>query len=437
MAKPHPDQARLLAWEIFRSVQRGETYSHIHLPQALTESSLEGRDKAFVTELVYGALRMQGHSDYVVSQISDRSISDIDGDLLSLLRLAFYQVLHMRVPAHAAVSANVELARKVIGESKGSYVNALLRKATQKDLDTWLSPAAHLEFIPRTALLTSHPEWIVSAYLDCLKDEEEVMHALLSNNVPPIPTLVTWPGKSTQDELIQEGGAVTKYSPFGVHAAHAPFEYRAIRERRAGVQDEGSQIVVQSFFTAASGAHSILDVCAGPGGKAALLSHLSRREGKSFIANEPSHHRAELVRKVVGDVEVREEDGRDINVKVDAILADVPCTGIGALRRRAEVRWRRTPADLKSVLHLQEEIAQRALNNLNPGGILGYSTCSPHLSETRGIVESLLRKNPDVEEIVVPVDVEGSHNGKSMQLWGHRHNTDAMFLALLKRKTTV
>ena len=115
----------------------------------------------------------------------------------------------------------------------------------------------------------------------------------------------------------------------------------------------------------------------------------------------------------------------------------MPCTGIGALRRRPEVRWRRTPSDIKNLLPLQTEISQRAIANLNPGGVFGYATCSPHLAETRSVVESLLRKNADIEEIDVHIDMEGGKRGKAMQLWTHRHNTDAMFLALLRKKVTV
>lgn len=437
MAKPNPDGARLLGWEVFSSVQRGESYSHIALPQQLAQSGLDARDRAFVTECVYGALRMQGHANFLLSQISDRPIDAIDSDLLNLLRFALYQILHMRTPAHAAVSANVELARKVIGESKGSFVNAILRKAVTNDLEQWLAPAKNLEFIPRVAIELSHPEWIVSSYLDVLKDESEVVAALQSNNIAARPTLVAWPGASTVAELVAEGGEQTPLSPLGVRADKPPLEYRAVRERRAGVQDEGSQLVALSFYEAIGDRQQVFDICAGPGGKAALLSRLCARDKKEFSANEPNPLRAELVRKVLGSGRVVEHDAREIDERADAILADVPCTGIGALRRRPEVRWRRTPADLKNLLPLQEAIAQRAINNLNPGGILGYATCSPHLSETRGIIEALLRKNSEMEEIAVPIDIKGGRVGKSMQLWGHRHDTDAMFLALLTKKVTV
>lgn len=381
---------------------------------------------------------MQGHSDYAISQVSNREIDALDSDLVDLLRFAAYQILHMRTPAHAAVSANVELARKVIGESKASFVNAILRKVASEPLEKWLAPSQFIEDpIARLAIEFSHPEWIVSAYRDCLHDEVEVVAALAANNLPAKPTLVAWPGSITQEELLMEGGIPTTHSPFGVVAGKPPHEYRAVRERRAGVQDEGSQIVASAFFTSAQDSGSVLDTCAGPGGKAAILSRLCAEKSIEFYANELSPARAELVKSVISHGEVWVGDAREISGHFDAILSDVPCTGIGALRRRPEVRWRRTPSDIKNLLPLQTEISQRAIANLNPGGVFGYATCSPHLAETRSVVESLLRKNADIEEIDVHIDMEGGKRGKAMQLWTHRHNTDAMFLALLRKKVTV
>lgn len=438
MAKPNPDSARLLAWEIFFSVQSEGGYSNIILPQGLADSELDARDKSFVTELVYGALRMQGHADYVLNAISDRPLTEIDQKLRILLRLALYQTLHMRIPAHAAVSANVELARKVIGESKASFVNAILRKASQRTCEEWLENARKLEDpISRLAIVYSHPEWIVSAYMDLLKDGEEVEKALEANNLPAQPTLVAWPDSCTHEELIAEGGEAVRFSPLGVVAKKPPHEFSAIRQRRAGVQDEGSQIVASAFYESAKGKDQMIDLCAGPGGKAALLSRWAKRDGKIFVANEFSQARARLVENVVPYGEVRVGDARELEGQWSAILADVPCTGIGALRRRPEVRWRRDPAQLSQLIHLQFEIASRALASLTPGGILGYATCSPHLLETRGVVDNLLRKNGDIEEIRVPIDIPDSHMGLSMQLWTHRHNTDAMFLALLRKRNTL
>ena len=434
LSKPNPDRARLIAWEVFTAVQSGESYSHILLPQKLSESNFDSRDKGFITELVYGSLRMQGHADFVISQVSSRQLEDLDQDVLELLRLALYQVLHMRIPAHASVSANVELARKVLGESKGSFVNAVLRKAAIKDLDAWLALIQpEIDVDSRLAITTSHPKWIVSAYRDLLKDSDEVEKALVANNLAARPTLCVWPGSLSREEILIEGGELTHYSPYGVIASKPPSEYQAVRSHHIGVQDEGSQLVAHLFFHALHEPKTIVDACAGPGGKAALLSRLSSKTGTRFLANEISPIRAELVRNVLTYGDVMVGDAREIVGRFDGILADVPCTGLGALRRRPEVRWRRKLSDIKNLMPLQIEIAQRAIDNLNPGGILGYATCSPHLMETRSVIEALLRKNDDIEEIRVPFDGDAAHSGKALQLWTHRHQTDSMFLSLLRK----
>lgn len=437
MVKPEPDAARLHAWEVYRSVSQGLEFSHIVLPASLANSDFDGRDRAFITELVYGALRAQGQSDYLLTLVSERALEDIDTKLLEVLRFTIYQIFHMRIPPHAAVSANMELAKLVVGESKASFLNAIARKLTTRTLDDWLQNADSIEDpVDRLSKIYSHPQWIISAYFDLLKDEESVVAELMSNNRPSKPTLIAWPGLSHPGEL---EGERTSYSPYGVVASKPPHHYHQIRERLAGVQDEGSQLVALNFFNALQAPKSVLDICAGPGGKAALLSALCKREGAAFTANEISPARTELVKQVVRYGRVSNLDARAVTGEFDAVIADVPCTGIGALRRRPEVRWRRDISALKEILPLQRDIAQRSVDLLTPGGVFGYSTCSPHLAETRGVINWLLAKNPELEEIEVPFpeNLEQARSGKAMQLWGFRHNTDAMFLALLRKRDTV
>jgi 16S rRNA (cytosine967-C5)-methyltransferase len=348
----------------------------------------------------------------------------------------------MRTPPHAAVSATVDVARKKLGESKGSFINALMRKATSKELTQWLEPLqSETDVIKRMSIEYSHPEWIISAYFDLLKDEALVRDELISNNTPAKPTLVSWPGASTQEELISLGAKPTRYSRFGAFHEEPPASLEVIRHRRAGVQDEGSQLVAQIFADATKTAKRTLDLCAGPGGKAALLSHICDVSGRDFVANEVSEPRAALVKKVIGRFPVIVGDARaiaDSGQSFDAVLADVPCTGLGALRRRPEVRWRRTLKDLAPLLQLQSEIVEGALAVLEPGGVFGFATCSPHYAETTAQVQSILKKHGDLELIDIsaylPAGLESCTRGGALSLWGHLHNTDSMFLALFQRK---
>lgn len=439
--KPKADPVRLLVFDILSEVNRRDGYSNLLLPKALEKSAFDQRDKAFATELLYGTLRMQGRHDYILSQVSDRPWGEVDTGIVDIARLGLQQIFEMRVPMHAAVSETVELARKVVGESKASFVNALLRKVSARSLEEWLAPTQEIkDDVARLSIIYSHPEWIVSAYFDLLKDFEEVEALLKANNVPTKPTFVVWPGRSSIDEFSEYAIVPTQYSPFGFTADATPGSLEAVRHRRAGVQDEGSQLVAHLFAQAAAQSHSWLDLCAGPGGKAALLSSLAHQSNHPFTANELSQIRADLVAQVVGDSQVWVGDARKIaerNQNFDAILADVPCTGVGALRRRPEVRWRRSVKDLRALVQLQQEISDAAISILSHGGVFGYATCSPHLAETSMAVSDILKKHPELTQIDVsqylPEGMQGAVRDKSLALWTHRHNTDGMFLALFRK----
>jgi 16S rRNA (cytosine967-C5)-methyltransferase len=431
----------MLAFDLISEVNRNDGYSNLLLPQALTASSLDERDRNLVTELVYGTIRMQGKHDWILSQISDRPWSEVDAGIVDVARMGVHQIHEMRIPDHAAVAATVEVARKRVGESKASFVNALLRSVTRKSMQEWFAPLEEIKDpIERMSIQYSHPEWIISAYYDLLKDWEQVESALAINNVPALPTLVAWPGYSTQADLVAIGAEPTKFSELGARWKGNPGTLELIRHRLAGVQDEGSQLVA-TLFASFAGGHKWLDLCAGPGGKAALLSSIARERSIDFTANEISTPRAQLVQRVVHGARVWTGDGRYIaehNERFDAILIDAPCTGLGALRRRPEVRWRRNLQDLRELTSLQRELIESAISALEPRGVLGYATCSPHLAETTVHVIDILKKHPELELLDVtpnlPNGLEDAVRGGAMSLWTHRHGTDAMFLAIFAKR---
>jgi 16S rRNA (cytosine967-C5)-methyltransferase len=239
-----------------------------------------------------------------------------------------------------------------------------------------------------------------------------------------------------------------------------------VREGSTRVQDVGSQLVARAMAAvdlsavsaerpdgAATGGagEKWLDLCAGPGGKAALLGALARQNGATLLANEPAPHRAKLVRQALAAVphevwHVRTGDGRDVGTEMagtfDRVLVDVPCSGLGALRRRPESRWRRTPKDLADLGPLQRELLKSALDAVRPGGVVAYVTCSPHPAETTAVVTDALRKRDDLElldagaaldKVSLPGHLEAGHE-LTAQLWPHVHRTDAMFLALIHKK---
>ena len=429
------DNPRLLAFEVLAEVGLQGAYSNLILPKALSESILEANDRALSTELVYGTLRMQGRHDHFISAASDRSLEQIDPKALIVLRLGTHQLKQMRVPSHAAIYESVELAKKVVGKSTASFVNAILRKIDSLDFEQLSKPTQEYA---RLALEYSHPEWIVSSYFDSLKNSSDVISLLQANNNPAKPTLIAWPGLAAQGELLEAGALAIATSSVAATFDGNPGDIAAIRERRAGVQDLGSQLVVEKFYDQFKPNLRWLDLCAGPGGKAAYLSALLKRDGGSLLANEISNERAKLVSQVMHHGEVNVCDGRsmpDELGKFDRILLDAPCTGIGALRRRPEVRWRRNLQDLKNLTQLQSELLESATRLLSPGGIIAYVTCSSHQAETKFQIRSFLKQHSNFTRI--PVQDERADIDGDLQLWPHRDGTDAMFLSLLRSQESV
>ncbi|WP_435128125.1 RsmB/NOP family class I SAM-dependent RNA methyltransferase [Actinacidiphila sp. bgisy144] len=465
--RPQKDPVRVLAFEALRAVGERDAYANLVLPGLLRAAEQEAakkgrtfdrRDAALATELVYGTLRHQGTYDAVIAACVDRPLREVDPPVLDVLALGAHQLLATRIPAHAAVSATVELARVVLGDGRARFVNAVLRRVAAQDLDAWLAqvappydedPEDHL------AVVYSHPRWVVSALWDALGGGRAGIEELLAaDNERPEVTLVARPGRSTPEQIARslppEATAPGRWSPYAVRLAEGgdPAAVPAVHDGDAGVQDEGSQLVAAALAAAPLEGPDTrwLDGCAGPGGKAALLAALAAGRGAHLVAAEKQPHRARLVGRALhgnpGPYQVVVADGtRPVwrPGSFDRVLVDVPCTGLGALRRRPEARWRRRAEDVGGFGPLQRALLTEALTAVRPGGVVGYATCSPHLAETRAVVDDVLRSPhaPAAEQIdarpLLP-GVPALGDGPDVQLWPHLHGTDAMYLALLRRR---
>jgi 16S rRNA (cytosine967-C5)-methyltransferase len=438
---------------VLHAVTTEDAYANLLLPGRLRAHALEGRDAAFATELVSGTLRRQGTYDAVLAALVRRPLDRMDPGVLDVLRLGAHQLLSMRVPVHAAVATSVDLCRARASHGAAGLVNAVLRKVGDKPLDAWVrlvAPDPVSDPHGFAAVSQSHPRWVVDELAAALGERADQLPELLAaDNEPPHVTLVARPGLSSQDELVASGGEPTPWSPLGVRLHGGdPAAVPAVAEGRAGVQDEGSQLVAWALGTAplAGRDERWLDLCAGPGGKSGLLGGLAAGRGARLLSVERQPHRAQLVRRSVaalppGVVAVVAADGTQpvwTPGQFDRVLVDAPCSGLGALRRRPESRWRRTAADLDELVPLQARLLKAALDAARPGGLVAYVTCSPVLRETTGVVSDVLASRSDAELIdasaVLPQvsDAAASMPG-TVQLWPHRHGTDAMFLALLRR----
>ena len=464
------DPARTAAFDVLRTVAESDAYANLVLPPLLRERGIRGRDAGFATELAYGTLRLRGRYDAVLAQCTGRSLDQVDPPVLDALRLGAHQLLGMRVPPHAAVSETVGLVREQVGAGPAQFVNAVLRAVSREPLDVWLerigdaADPAGSDAVARLSAVDSHPAWVTRALREALvghgRPADELGALLAADNEAPRVSLVARPGLLDRDDLLAAAGPDAtpgRWSPTAVTLAGGgdPAGLSAVRAGRAGVQDEGSQLVALALADAPLDGPDArwLDLCAGPGGKAALLAALAGERGARLVANEVQPHRARLVRQAVaaapdGSVEdVRVGDGREVGDAepggYDRVLLDAPCTGLGALRRRPESRWRRTPSDLAQLTALQRDLLGSALRAVRVGGVVAYVTCSPVLAETQLAVVDATRAarkaGLDVEVLDAPAVLHDIAPGLDLparpdaQLWPHAHGTDAMHLTLLRR----
>jgi 16S rRNA (cytosine967-C5)-methyltransferase len=438
------DPARHVAIDVVHAVDVDNAYSNLLLPKLLRERGINSRDAAFATELCYGTLRWQGVLDEVLASAAARDVARLDPPVRAVLRVGAYQLLHMRTPAHAAVHATVELARRVCGPKPVGLVNAVLRKVATASWSDWTSRLAPKDDdIGATAFAHGYPRWVAAAIAAALGDASDELASALSAD-RPVTHLVARPGRIDREELLTQAGpdaTAGPWSPYAVRLAGGdPAGLAAVRSGQAGVQDEGSQLVALAAAEAgvADDGGRWLDMCAGPGGKSVLFE-AALPEGGRLLSSDLQPHRAALVaRSVNGRADVVVADGRApawAQGGFDRVFVDAPCTGLGALRRRPEVRWRRKPEDVDRLAGLQRELLDTAIQSAAPGGLVAYITCSPHPAETSAVVRELVERNAGVEAVDARPVMAGAPAlgaGPDVQLWPHRHGTDAMYLALLR-----
>jgi 16S rRNA (cytosine967-C5)-methyltransferase len=460
--RPRTDPARRTAYDVLRAVADRDAYANLLLPALLAERGLTGRDAAFATELTYGTLRGRGTYDAVLAACSDRD--QLDPPVRDVLRLGAHQLLATRVGQHAAVATSVDLVKDVCGPRPSGFVNAVLRRVATRDLDAWLSIVAPDRAQDPTGYLAvrhSYPRWIVEASREALGEASsaEIEDALAAGNLRPDVTLAVTPGRA---DPVFPGTTKTRWSPYGLRLA-AGDPAPLVATGQVAVQDEASQMAALALTRVsldpgdapAGGAardRRWLDLCAGPGGKARLLAGLAAERGARLLASDLRPHRASRVLDSLRSAGVGPAGPASPGAVIaadglrpswtpgtfDRVLADVPCSNLGSLRRRPEARWRKTPADLQELAVVQRGLLNAAIDSARPGGVVAYVTCSPHAAETRDIVTAVAASRDDVTILDAPavlpeVPALKSPDPRFAQFWPHRHGTDAIFLALLRR----
>lgn len=492
-------QPRRIAWEVLNDVALKDAYANLILPARISRARMQGPDAAMTTELTYGTLRSQGFYDAVISIAADRDASSIDLPVLNAMRLGAHQLLNTRVAQHAAVKETVGVVKASDVSRAVGFVNAVLRRITERTLEEWEDAVTQgKDELGALAITRSHPQWIVRALRQALaahgRSPDELVALLDADNTPAAVTLTALPGGVSPDELAAKVGHPSSLSPIGVVMdSGSPGTVTEVREGRARVQDEGSQLVALALaelpVSLSGTGDAWLDMCAGPGGKTAVLAAVAADRGDTITALDVSEHRVRLVEDstqfFADTVDVHAVDARafahDHAGQFARVLVDVPCSGLGALRRRPEARWRRQASDVGALGPVQRDLLAAAFDAAAPGGVVAYTTCSPHLAETLLVVQDFVERTGaavqvlDAPEVLAQVtgqsaaqfasgevgdanqsveltplgDVQprSAHasNGavpqgepaasRAAQLWPHVHSTDGMFLTLLRKPT--
>lgn len=421
------DSARSVAAEVVRRVADGDAFSNLLLPSLIDRGGLSPRDRALATELAYGTLRRLLPIDRALAGLVRRPLERASGPARAALRLGAYQLLHTRIPAHAAVTETVSL----VPRQQRAFVNAVLRR-----LATRPPRPPRGDDDEAVAVRTGLAPWAVGELRRLVGDEAEEAAAALASPAP-LPLRAN-PCRAEQEQLVEAlRQAGLDPQPGDLHAGSLrlpggrPSELPGFAEGWFAVQDEASAWVVDVLGPEQG--ELVLDACAAPGGKAA---DIACRAG-AVVAADVSPRRLGLARRAAArlgvTVRLAVQDGARPAFRdgFDRVLVDAPCTGIGAARRRPELLWRPRRTVLSRLARLQVGIAVGAASLLRPGGVLVYSVCTFPRAETDAACDAVLSKASFLRPDAFP-GPDGRPVDRA-RLWPHRHGTDAMFVARFRR----
>ncbi len=429
---------RLLSVDAIRKIKFDGAYANLITSEILNRENFSSQDAAFFTDLVNGTVRYLRFLDYIISKCANRSHEEIESDLLIILEISAYSALIRQTKAHAVVNEAVELARKVVGERSVGFVNAVLRKVVAKTRSEWNRDIQdHLDHNQALATIYSIPDWIYQTTFEQMPNEADRLSFLRVLNAPPEVTVLRPPFNEHMLAASRPG----YWSPFALRPGTRGNLSSLLNQHGFIVQDEGSQLVaLATTLIPVSGPDlKWLDMTAGPGGKAAFLASVAKSRGAHLTANELHEHRAKLIEHTFnrldlpGKITTTDALVAPWKNEFDRVLLDAPCTGLGALRRRAESRWRKTPEDLIQLVDLQKKLLAKAIAATRPGGIVAYTTCSLHPRETEEVVEVVMKTtNSELIDLGKLLPSVPLTSAPFIKLWPHIHGTDGMFMAALR-----
>ncbi len=446
--------ARELALRLLKEVEEKESYINLALNRMLSKISLEGEERSFLTELTYGVVQRRNTLDWVISRYSRRPLEEMTAWIRNILRMGAYQLLYMeRVPDSAAVDEAVKLSHRYGHKGVSGLVNAVLRKISyERENIPWPSrdtdPARYL------SLYYSYPLWMVERWIDNLGLEEcEALCA--AGNIPPPLTVrantLKLDREELKKELLADGASVKecRYAPQGLQLRHQGrlIDLESFRKGHFQIQGEASMLVPPLLNPQPE--ESVLDLCAAPGGKTVHMAALMQNRG-TIVAADLYQHRLRLIeaaarRQGAAIIGTEKIDGRCMPADrvgfFDRVLLDTPCSGLGVIRRKGDLKWRRRPEDIESLSQLQLDLLRGAFFALKEGGVMLYSACSVEPEETVQVMEKFLRQEPlarlSALSPFLPESFKDEEKEEGMlYLWPHRHGLDGFFLCRILKKGT-
>ena len=436
---------RKLAIIVLNRVFRTDSYADLLLDASFVKYQLSGRDRALASEIVYGTLRWKKWLDYILSRVYHKDWSKVPERIKYVLETGLYQILFMdKIPEHAAVNESVKIATQEKGRAWGGIVNGMLREIIRYP-ELLQEPSVAENPVHSIAIRWSHPEWLVERWMDSYGLDRTLSICKANNMRPKIGVRVnrartdrkkaaealrrqgveTEPSPLLDDFLIADKGGVLLRSP-------------AFRRGLVSVQDESAGLV--ALLMNPKQGESIVDMTAAPGGKAMYMAELTG-DRLCIIAGDIHSARVRMIRenqKRLGLKSVHPivADGRSLPIRrVDKVLVDAPCSGLGVLRRRGELRWRRKPEDIPRMVEIQTALLNTGAEIVRKHGVLVYSTCTILHEENHGVIDKFLKSHPEfvIEDARYFVNARVVSEQGYIETWTDRHGVDGSFAARLRR----
>lgn len=433
------------ALSILMEINNNQAYSNLLLHRTIEKYGIETKDRGLLTELTYGTLQHRMALDYYLEPFVH---GKLDGWVRELLRMSLYQIVYLtKIPSHAVVHEAVEIAKKRGHKRIAPTVNGILRSVLRKGVRSLDDMA---DGITKTAIETSHPEWLIKRWSEQFGEEEAAIMAHENNN-PPAMTVRVNTAKTTVAEVIAsleaEGievraGEVVPECIVSVNSN--PSNTEAYKKGLITIQDESSMLPVLALDVQPG--MKVLDMCAAPGGKTTHIAEKMKDTGEVFAHDIHEHKlaliKANATRLGLTSIQAKSGDSRKLTdlyaaASFDRILVDAPCSGLGVIRRKPEIKYNKTEADFNGLVQIQSDLLDTACELIKPDGIIVYSTCTVEHMENRGMVERFLTRHTDMEKIPLAQlnDIDKlAIEDNTLQVLPQHFGSDGFFVAAFRKK---